>query len=63
MLVKKRMSSPVITIEPNLPIMDALELMKSKGIRQGGIGHAYPLETMVGTDLVVRNNTCKGRII
>ncbi len=34
MLVKKRMSSPVITVEPNLPIMDALELMKSKGIRR-----------------------------
>ena len=34
MLVKKRMSSPVITIEPNMPIMDALELMKSKGIRR-----------------------------
>lgn len=34
MLVKKRMSSPVITIEPNMPIMDALDLMKSKGIRR-----------------------------
>lgn len=34
MLIKGRMSSPVITIEPNVPIMDALELMKSKGIRR-----------------------------
>jgi len=34
MLIKGRMSSPVITIEPNLPIMDALDLMKSKGIRR-----------------------------
>lgn len=34
MLIKGRMSSPVITVEPNLPIMDALELMKSKGIRR-----------------------------
>ncbi len=34
MLVKKRMSSPVITIEPTMPIMDALDLMKSKGIRR-----------------------------
>jgi acetoin utilization protein AcuB len=34
MLVKKRMSSPVITIEPNMPIMDALDLMKNKGIRR-----------------------------
>jgi acetoin utilization protein AcuB len=34
MLIKRRMSSPVITVEPNLPIMDALELMKSKGIRR-----------------------------
>ncbi len=34
MLVKKRMSSPVITIEPNMPIMEALDLMKSKGIRR-----------------------------
>ena len=34
MLIKGRMSSPVITVEPNLPIMDALDLMKSKGIRR-----------------------------
>jgi acetoin utilization protein AcuB len=34
MLIKGRMSSPVITVEPNLPIMDALELMKSNGIRR-----------------------------
>ena len=34
MLIKGRMSSPVITVEPKLPIMDALELMKSKGIRR-----------------------------
>lgn len=34
MLVKKRMSSPVITIEPTMPIMEALDLMKTKGIRR-----------------------------
>jgi acetoin utilization protein AcuB len=34
MLIKKRMSSPVITVEPNMPIMEALELMKSKNIRR-----------------------------
>lgn len=34
MLVKERMSTPIITIEPNMPIMDALDLMKSKGIRR-----------------------------
>lgn len=34
MLVEKRMSSPVITIEPNMPIMDALDLMRNKGIRR-----------------------------
>ena len=34
MLIKGRMSTPVITVEPNLPIMDALELMKNKGIRR-----------------------------
>ena len=34
MLIKGRMSSPVITVEPNLPIMEALELMKTKGIRR-----------------------------
>lgn len=34
MLVKKRMSSPVITIEPEMPIMDALDLMRQNGIRR-----------------------------
>ncbi|UCC51303.1 MAG: CBS domain-containing protein, partial [Anaerolineaceae bacterium] len=34
MLIKGRMSSPVITVELNLPIMDALDLMKNKGIRR-----------------------------
>jgi acetoin utilization protein AcuB len=34
MLVKKRMSSPVITIEPEMPIMQALELMKQHRIRR-----------------------------
>lgn len=34
MLVKKRMSSPVITIDPTIPIMEALDLMKSKSIRR-----------------------------
>ncbi|MBK8930921.1 MAG: CBS domain-containing protein [Chloroflexi bacterium] len=34
MLVKNRMSQPVITVEPDLPIMDALNLMKSHNIRR-----------------------------
>lgn len=34
MLVKDRMSTPIITIEPSMPIMDALDLMRSKGIRR-----------------------------
>ncbi len=34
MLVKERMSSPVITVEPGLPIMQALDLMKNNRIRR-----------------------------
>ena len=34
MLIKKRMSSPVVTVEPSLPIMQALDLMKKKRIRR-----------------------------
>jgi acetoin utilization protein AcuB len=34
MLVKERMSHPVITIHPELPIMDAHNLMKQEGIRR-----------------------------
>jgi len=34
MLVKERMSSPVITVKPDLPIMEALNLMKTKQIRR-----------------------------
>jgi len=34
MLVKSRMSTPIITIEPSMPIMDALDLMRSKMIRR-----------------------------
>lgn len=34
MLVKNRMSNPVITVEPDMPIMDALNLMKTKQIRR-----------------------------
>lgn len=34
MLIKERMSSPVITVEPSLPIMQALDLMKKKRIRR-----------------------------
>jgi acetoin utilization protein AcuB len=34
MLVKNRMSKPVITVEPDMPIMDALNLMKTKQIRR-----------------------------
>lgn len=34
MLVKKRMSSPVITIPPSMPIMEALDLMKRNNIRR-----------------------------
>lgn len=34
MLVKERMSSPVITVKPDLPIMEALNLMKTNQIRR-----------------------------
>lgn len=34
MLVQERMSSPVITVEPTMRIMDALNLMKTKKIRR-----------------------------
>lgn len=34
MLVKERMSSPVISIDPNTPIMEALKLMQDKSIRR-----------------------------
>ncbi len=34
MLVKERMSRPVITIHPDKPIMDALSLMRKEGIRR-----------------------------
>ena len=34
MLVKERMSSPVISVDPNMPIMEALKLMQDKRIRR-----------------------------
>jgi len=34
MLVKERMSSPVITVHPDLPIWDAHRLMKKEGVRR-----------------------------
>ncbi|UCG24414.1 MAG: CBS domain-containing protein [Chloroflexota bacterium] len=34
MLVNERMSAPVITVEPDLPIMEALNLMKTNRIRR-----------------------------
>ena len=34
MLVKERMSHPVVTIRPKLPIMEALHLMKVEHIRR-----------------------------
>lgn len=34
MLISRRMSSPVITVEPDLPIMQALDLMKKNRIRR-----------------------------
>lgn len=34
MLVKERMSKPVITVKPDLPIMEALNLMKTEQIRR-----------------------------
>lgn len=37
MLVKSRMSHPVITIEPDMPIMDALNLMKTNKIRRAPV--------------------------
>lgn len=34
MLIKERMSYPVITVHPDMPIMDALDLMKKEQIRR-----------------------------
>lgn len=34
MLVRKRMSSPVITVKPETPIMEALDLMRNRNIRR-----------------------------
>ncbi|MCA9872464.1 MAG: CBS domain-containing protein [Anaerolineales bacterium] len=34
MLIKNRMSQPVITVDPDMPIMDALNLMKTHSIRR-----------------------------
>jgi len=34
MLVKNRMSYPIITVEPDMPIMEALNLMRTKNIRR-----------------------------
>ncbi len=34
MLVKERMSSPIIAVDPNMPIMEALKLMQDRGIRR-----------------------------
>jgi acetoin utilization protein AcuB len=34
MLVKNRMSQPIITVEPDMSIMEALNLMKTKNIRR-----------------------------
>jgi acetoin utilization protein AcuB len=34
MLVRERMSHPVITVKPNLPIMEAMNLMKKEKIRR-----------------------------
>ncbi|MCA9960132.1 MAG: CBS domain-containing protein, partial [Anaerolineales bacterium] len=34
MLVKERMSSPVISVGPDMPIMECLKLMQDKSIRR-----------------------------
>ncbi len=34
MLVRERMSSPVISVPPDMPIMECLKMMKEKGIRR-----------------------------
>lgn len=39
MLVKDRMSHPVIMIRPDMPIMEALDLMKREGIRRTPVVH------------------------
>jgi len=35
MLVKERMKSPVITVKPDMPAMDVINLMKRDRIRRG----------------------------
>lgn len=37
MLVKNRMSTPIITVAPEMPIMEALNLMKTKNIRRAPV--------------------------
>lgn len=37
MLVKERMSHPVITVQPDMPIMDALAMMKEERIRRAPV--------------------------
>lgn len=37
MLVKNRMSTPIITVAPDMPIMEALNLMKTKNIRRAPV--------------------------
>jgi acetoin utilization protein AcuB len=34
MLIKERMKHPVITVKPDMPIMDALNMMKREGVRR-----------------------------
>lgn len=54
MLVKERMKHPVITVKPDMPIMDVLNLMKREKIRRTPVvdGHGKLLGIVSDKDLL-----------
>ncbi len=54
MLVKERMKHPVITVKPDMPIMDTLNMMKREGIRRTPVvdGHGKLIGIVSDKDLL-----------
>lgn len=54
MLVKERMKHPVITVKPDIPIMDTLNMMKREGIRRTPVvdGHGKLVGIVSDKDLL-----------
>ena len=54
MLVKERMKHPVITVKPDMPIMDTLNMMKREGIRRTPVvdGHGKLVGIVSDKDLL-----------